>query len=340
MVTREKSPSREAHLIIPDKVYGEIKIDDPLVAKLINSPSFQRLKGIGQMGVYGYALPIDTTRFEHSVGVYHLLGRFGADREEQIAGLVHDVSHPVFSHVIDHLLGNGVTQDFQDEILEQFIKNCELGDILERYSLPPDRIADHGKWPMLDRPLPDLCADRLDYGLRDGLACGVLKPEDIKEVLDNIQIHKGQWVFTDPDVAKFWMEKTIGMAKYWWAPRWGVLQFKIMARALNRGLETQVLTRGDLFLRDQEVWDKLESSSDPIILRDLTRVRNAPKLRVEPTNEPTDLNLQSKYRGQDPLVKIGDCLLVRTSVLFPRLKELAEYAKAEIENPRYVRLLD
>ena len=35
-----------------------------------------------------------------------LLAKKGASLTEQIAGLIHDVSHTVFSHVIDRVVGN------------------------------------------------------------------------------------------------------------------------------------------------------------------------------------------------------------------------------------------
>ncbi len=83
------------HLI--DRVYGKVTIDDPNVVALISTPTFERLKGIKQAGPSAYAFPFkQVTRWEHSLGVYHLLRRLGADRREQVAGLLHDISHTAF----------------------------------------------------------------------------------------------------------------------------------------------------------------------------------------------------------------------------------------------------
>ncbi|MBI1961369.1 MAG: HD domain-containing protein, partial [Parcubacteria group bacterium] len=89
---------------VDDRVYGRWEVRDPLALSLIALPAFQRLYQVGQYGSYWFGLPnANTNRAEHSLGVYYLLKHFGASYEEQIAGLLHDISHTVFSHVIDYV---------------------------------------------------------------------------------------------------------------------------------------------------------------------------------------------------------------------------------------------
>ena len=88
-----------------DKVYGKIKITEPVVLDLMNCESMKRLKGIDQVG---YSKPFfhypRRTRFEHSVGVYLLLKKYNTPIEEQVSGLIHDISHSAFSHAIDYIM--------------------------------------------------------------------------------------------------------------------------------------------------------------------------------------------------------------------------------------------
>ena len=87
-----------------DRVYGTVTIDDPGIIALMARPTFQRLRGVRQAGPSALAFTFKTvTRHEHSLGVYLLLRRLGARREEQIAGLLHDLSHTAFSHAVDFL---------------------------------------------------------------------------------------------------------------------------------------------------------------------------------------------------------------------------------------------
>ncbi|AIE78503.1 Deoxyguanosinetriphosphate triphosphohydrolase [Bacillus cereus] len=87
-------------MIISDVLYREFEVDQ-IVEELIVSKSVQRLKGMHQNGAsYLINGKWNVTRFDHSVGVMLLIKKLGGSVEEQIAGLLHDVSHTAFSHVM------------------------------------------------------------------------------------------------------------------------------------------------------------------------------------------------------------------------------------------------
>jgi HD superfamily phosphohydrolase len=103
-------------MIIKDCIYRFISVPD-ICEKFINTFLFQRLRQIKQLGLAYYVYPSAVhTRFEHSLGVMHLAGRVVdtlrkyspiTDREKhlvQIAGLLHDVGHVSFSHLMDDIL--------------------------------------------------------------------------------------------------------------------------------------------------------------------------------------------------------------------------------------------
>ena len=59
-------------MLIYDKIYGYILIDD-IAKTIINTPMFQRLRNIHQTGILYLVFPSSNhTRFEHSIGTYHL----------------------------------------------------------------------------------------------------------------------------------------------------------------------------------------------------------------------------------------------------------------------------
>ena len=89
-----------------------------------------------------------------------------------MSGLLHDVSHTVFSHVADYIFhdGSGRYQNFQDDELEGFIERSEIPEILNKYGINCKDILDDSKFLLKERELPDLCADRIDYFFRDALA--------------------------------------------------------------------------------------------------------------------------------------------------------------------------
>ncbi len=84
-----------------NKLYGKFELSGD-IEELINTNVFQRLKKIHQGGAIFLINPnINHTRFEHSIGVMLLIKNLGGSIEEQIAGLLHDISHTAFSHLID-----------------------------------------------------------------------------------------------------------------------------------------------------------------------------------------------------------------------------------------------
>jgi len=117
--------------IIRDLVHGYISIDHN-IEKIIDHPSFQRLKGIAQLTAHHLYPSANHTRFEHSLGVMHLSELFWRQIEKdisfkdkeitkekallnlKIAALLHDVGHGPFSHLGEHF--------FVEEEIRQNIK--------------------------------------------------------------------------------------------------------------------------------------------------------------------------------------------------------------------------
>ncbi|CAH0477595.1 unnamed protein product [Peronospora belbahrii] len=100
-----------------DQVHGYIQVNG-LCVSLMDTPQFQRLRDLKQLGTLYYVFPgASHNRFEHSLGVGFLSGqtveRFRHQQPEleltlrdsrllSAAGLLHDLGHGPFSHVFEH----------------------------------------------------------------------------------------------------------------------------------------------------------------------------------------------------------------------------------------------
>ncbi|WP_255169815.1 HD domain-containing protein [Natrononativus amylolyticus] len=167
--------------IIKDSVHDHIEVEG-VARDLLDTPAVQRLRGIKQLGTVSTVYPsANHTRFEHSLGVYHLacealegLGVEGLEAERvQAAALLHDVGHGPFSHNLEELT-HRQTGRYHDDVHE-LLSTGQVGDVLRGHGLEPAAVADlvagEGRFGQLVSG--ELDVDRMDYLVRDAHHTGV-----------------------------------------------------------------------------------------------------------------------------------------------------------------------
>lgn len=264
-----------------DRVYGEVAIDDPKVLAVIECPTFRRLDGVKQAGPSAFAFPFKTvTRYEHSLGVYLLLRRLGADPVEQIAGLLHDVSHTAFSHAVDFVFSSE-EQDHHEALKPVFLDRPDLASALADMGCSPRDFYDDSVYPLLERPLPWLCADRLDYFLRDGLACGVVSPAWADRVLTKLAVVDSTIVLTEIDAARETAELFGVMNRDWWASPTESYIYNEFADALREGFRVGAIRKSDLYGDDAHVLTLLREARSRIIDQKIGHITHFDAAQIE-----------------------------------------------------------
>jgi HD superfamily phosphohydrolase len=166
---------------IKDSVHDHIDVNGVALA-LLDTPAVQRLRRISQLGTVSLVYPsANHTRFEHSLGVYHLavkalegLGIRGKNATRvEAAALLHDVGHAPFSHNIEALLHRR-TGKYHDDV-HDLLDGQRVGEVLRDHDLDPDAIADliAGDGPYGQIVSGELDVDRMDYLVRDAHHTGV-----------------------------------------------------------------------------------------------------------------------------------------------------------------------
>lgn len=297
-----------------ETMYGTTEVDEPVLLQLLECPTMQRLKAIQQYGILHY---LDTnapnySRYEHSVGVFFLTRRAGASLIEQIAALLHDASHTLFSHVGDFLYDHYKHKSsYQDDIHTQFLEKTEIPALLAECNLTVEQINPKTNYfPALDQDIPDLCADRIEYILYGGFIDKALSKDDIDYVLNHLIFENNKWVCTDMRTAQLIGYTSLYLTENRFGTAYNCGMYYLTAQALRRALTLQLLTKHDIhYGTDEYAWNLLTNSNDHVIKKLCSQLyAGESAYRVVPSTEDYDFSFMPKFRGVDPLIKSGDNL--------------------------------
>ncbi len=165
--------------VIRDPIHDYIELDE-LALALIDTPEVQRLRRVKQLGFSNLVYPgANHTRFEHSLGVYHLAKHLAEQVDERLreelitAALLHDIGHGPFSHATEELIER-YTRKRHDDV-EELLRKGAISDVLKDYSLSPSSIAAHIKGETYIGQIinSEIDVDRMDYLVRDAHYTGV-----------------------------------------------------------------------------------------------------------------------------------------------------------------------
>ena len=320
---------------IDDRVYGEWEIQEGVLLDLINCKSVQRLEGLAQYGLPNqYYHKKGFSRLEHSIGVMIFLRKFNARIEEQIAGLIHDVSHTAFSHVVDWAIGDPEKEDFQDKNHINVIENSEIPKILEHYGFGYADVIDLEKFSLLEKHAPSLCGDRIDYTLREVATDG--EGEIAKRLFYFLRTRNGDLFFDNVEVAEEFGKMYSNLNKNHWAGVEARTRYYLLANILKIGFDKNFISYSDLYRTDLELINLLYSSRDKQIIEELDFLKN--KKIAKQSDNGKGIYLRKKYRWIDPEV-LEDGKIKRLSELSPDYKLFLKEEKFFLESNSYSEVL-
>ncbi|MGX4592787.1 HD domain-containing protein [Leuconostoc sp. JNUCC 76] len=198
----EKLPKEK---VLRDPIHNFIHIEDPIILDLINTPEFQRLRRVKQLGIASSVFHgAEHSRFGHSVGAYELARRI-TERFEQyysdiwdpkerlltlVSALLHDIGHGAFSHTFEHLFHT----DHEAMTREIITGDTEIHRVLAQVSTDfPNKVASviaktYENPQVVQLISSQIDVDRMDYLLRDAYFTGTKYGEfDIDRILRTMQ---------------------------------------------------------------------------------------------------------------------------------------------------------
>ena len=190
-------------LRVRDPIHDYIDLNS-LQAKLVDTPAYQRLRWIKQLGPINLVYPgANHTRHEHCMGTCHVIGKMAdsiglnsSDKQlVSVAGLLHDLGHTAFSHLGDEVEG------VEDHVIRttKIISNTDLSDIISDEGLDPHEINQIilGNHKLGSLVSGDLDGDRLDYLVRDAHYTGVSTGVDMGRLIATMSISDSNLVIKE-----------------------------------------------------------------------------------------------------------------------------------------------
>ena len=206
--------------VFRDPIHGTIIVDNQIILDLIDTPEFQRLRRIKQLGTSSMTFHgAEHSRFGHCLGVYEITRRicnlFQRNYPQQVpqdglwndqerpvalcAALLHDLGHGPYSHTFEHIFHTD-----HEQITRRIItsESTNINRILRRVGNDfPQKVAsviDHTyQNPQVVQMISSqVDADRMDYLQRDSYYTGTNYGKfDLDRVLHMMRPVKGGIAF-------------------------------------------------------------------------------------------------------------------------------------------------
>ncbi len=270
--------------------------------RYIELPVLQRLAGIGLLcgtdWTKLYRNRFYYSRLDHSKGVALIVWHFTHDKAQTIAGLLHDISTPVFSHVSDFRKGDALTQTATED------------------GLTAAQVEDYHIYPIADNEIPQLSADRLEYMFPSGMALdGSWTMEEIRHCYNDITVLKNEdgqdeLGFQTSEIAELYCEHFC-MIGHILQLNENKLALHMLGQIMNMADKAGLLNETDFMtLSEKDVMERLDGllrcTRNDILARYYHTFRTMTSIEhtdyALPEDEYFCVNLKVKQRYINPLV--------------------------------------
>ena len=237
--------------------------------KYLTVPCMTRLKGIGLFCGVDYSCMFHPhafySRYDHSVGVALIIWHFTKHKEATLAGLLHDVSSPVFSHAIDFKNKDYLNQESTEKDNAQMIlEDNQLLALLKADGIAVEDILYYDKYPVADLKTPAICADRLEYMFSTGyFLCDTFDLDLIKACYSDLCIQDcGELGFRSQQMATKFFEACLPVTQLFLEP-YDKITLQILADLVDLAFKKNILQPSDIYTKtEDEIIDILKHSQE------------------------------------------------------------------------------
>ncbi|MBR5096267.1 MAG: hypothetical protein IK094_04070 [Treponema sp.] len=248
----------------------------PFLKKYLDLKILARLKGIGLLCGTDWT-PLFHNRFyysryDHSLNCALIVWNWTGDKKMTLAALLHDVSTPAFSHVIDFKNGDALTQESTEDKNAAMIRSdAQLAAALALDGLTAADVDDYHKYSICDNEVPQLSADRLEYMFPSGAALeGWFSLRAIKRFYGDLVLAKDEngnleFAFKTKKIALDYFKRILKIG-YFLQRNKDKIAMELMARVVDKAIACGALREEELWLLSERDiigrWDGMLSAVD------------------------------------------------------------------------------
>ncbi len=208
----------------------------------------------------------------------------------------------LFSHAIDYAIASAdqATQSYQDDVHAAYLGTTEIPALLMKHGFLTEHILDDRRHSLKEQDLPDLCADRIDYILRGGIAYRVISTLQAQVFLDALGVRENRWVFRDSVIAREFAELFRYVNHTFYSDIESALMFRTTGDWLAYALAQGYVSLPELYTTDNEVIGKVNAylETDHELQKFWKRMNREAGYRLDP--EGPERKTLCKSRMVDP----------------------------------------
>ena len=240
----------------------------PLLEELAQTPPMQRLQNVGMncgceyTGFPRFQRLRPYSRYAHSLGVGLIVWHFTQEEKQAAAGLLHDVATPTFSHVVDFLRGDHLTQEATEDGTRELIETCpQIQKILSAHGLTTEDVCDYHRYPVADNDTPRLSADRLEYTLGNILNFGLGELSEVRALYADVTVTENEdgapeLAFRSPERAARFARQALACSRVYVSDE-DRYAMQMLAELLRDAIDAGVLSEHDLMGDEPRLLRKL-----------------------------------------------------------------------------------
>lgn len=314
-------------------LYNSNKKIPRLIEELLDIPEIVRLSGVDQnSGVNLSGFNIFNYRYsmlDHSLGVALILNNFVTNNQQVLAALLHDLATPSFFNSTYYIEEKNYNpKETKLSVYDAIVGSDKLFEYFMKKNLSIEEMCNYTRYPLGYNYTPHLSATKLEYLLHTMYMNDMCEFEKVERMYNSLIVVPNEedmpeFCFNDLDLAKDFTLMAIECGEMYRSYE-AKATMKFVSDTLAAMVRREVISRKDLYSYSDKVIMEIGLGCSDKRISDRWRYLpelNKVNLKFNEEKDTKCYKLYSDLKYVDPLIRLENGNLIRTSKQFKKCKE-------------------